>query len=112
MDLIAAAKNHFMELNELIELRDGAYENTRIYKERTMKWHDPRIRGDNDFKMHKGSLNQSGFSIQRIPVYGYGVQDLAGKEIDKVGEVSIIWNPTYVVVMIESRRIYNTHSYS
>ncbi|GKB36068.1 reverse transcriptase domain-containing protein [Tanacetum coccineum] len=35
MDLAAAAKNHFMELNELIELRDGAYENTRIYKERT-----------------------------------------------------------------------------
>ncbi|GJY96222.1 hypothetical protein Tco_0512583 [Tanacetum coccineum] len=27
------AKNRFMELNELMELRDGAYENTRIYKE-------------------------------------------------------------------------------
>ncbi|GKB09051.1 reverse transcriptase domain-containing protein [Tanacetum coccineum] len=33
MDLIAAAKNRFMELKELIELRDEAYENTRIYKE-------------------------------------------------------------------------------
>ncbi|GKE59326.1 reverse transcriptase domain-containing protein, partial [Tanacetum coccineum] len=33
MDLIAVAKNRFMELNELMELRDGAYENTRIYKE-------------------------------------------------------------------------------
>ncbi|GJY87135.1 reverse transcriptase domain-containing protein [Tanacetum coccineum] len=33
MDLTAAAKNHFMEINELMELRDGAYENTRIYKE-------------------------------------------------------------------------------
>ncbi|GKB25504.1 reverse transcriptase domain-containing protein [Tanacetum coccineum] len=40
MDLRAAAKNHFMKLNELGELRDGAYENTRIYKERTKKWHD------------------------------------------------------------------------
>ncbi|GJZ68215.1 putative nucleotidyltransferase, ribonuclease H [Tanacetum coccineum] len=28
IDLTAAAKNHFMELNELMELRDGAYENT------------------------------------------------------------------------------------
>ncbi|GKD96039.1 reverse transcriptase domain-containing protein, partial [Tanacetum coccineum] len=37
MDLAAVAKNHFMELNELMELRDGAYENTRIYKERTKK---------------------------------------------------------------------------
>ncbi|GJS61737.1 hypothetical protein Tco_0656521 [Tanacetum coccineum] len=29
----------------------GAYENTRIYKERTKKWHDSRIRGDKDFKV-------------------------------------------------------------
>ncbi|GJS18685.1 putative reverse transcriptase domain-containing protein [Tanacetum coccineum] len=50
IDLTAAAKNHFMELNELIELRDGAYENSRIYKERTKKWHDSRLRGDKDFK--------------------------------------------------------------
>ncbi|GJW14795.1 reverse transcriptase domain-containing protein [Tanacetum coccineum] len=28
IDLATTAKNHFMELNELIELRDGAYENT------------------------------------------------------------------------------------
>ncbi|GJW05763.1 reverse transcriptase domain-containing protein [Tanacetum coccineum] len=50
MDLTAAAKNHFMELNELMELRDEAYENTRIYKERTKKWHDSRLRGDKNFK--------------------------------------------------------------
>ncbi|GKB48801.1 reverse transcriptase domain-containing protein [Tanacetum coccineum] len=50
MDLTIAAKNHFMELNELMELRDGAYENTRIYKERTKKWHDTRLCGDKDFK--------------------------------------------------------------
>ncbi|GJZ29962.1 hypothetical protein Tco_0575009, partial [Tanacetum coccineum] len=46
-----AAKNHFMELNELMELRDEAYENTRIYKERTKKWHDSRLRGDKNFKV-------------------------------------------------------------
>nr|GEV69298.1 putative ribonuclease H-like domain-containing protein [Tanacetum cinerariifolium] len=50
MDLTAAAKNHYMELNELIELRDGGYENTQIYKERTKKWHDFRLYGDKDFK--------------------------------------------------------------
>ncbi|GJU21318.1 reverse transcriptase domain-containing protein [Tanacetum coccineum] len=33
------------------ELRDGAYENTRIYKERTKKWHDFKLRGDKDFKL-------------------------------------------------------------
>nr|GEZ69008.1 uncharacterized protein [Tanacetum cinerariifolium] len=38
MDLTATAKNRFMELNELMELRDGAYENTQIYKERSKRW--------------------------------------------------------------------------
>ncbi|GJT75820.1 hypothetical protein Tco_1042545 [Tanacetum coccineum] len=41
-----------------------------------------------------------------------GWMDLAGKEIDKVGELLIIWNPVCVVVMLVSRRIYNTHSCS
>ncbi|GKA00160.1 hypothetical protein Tco_0672710 [Tanacetum coccineum] len=44
-------ESHLMQLNELAELRDGAYENTRIYKERTKKWHDSRLRGDKDFKV-------------------------------------------------------------
>ncbi|GJZ13075.1 reverse transcriptase domain-containing protein [Tanacetum coccineum] len=69
MDLTAAAKNHFMALNELMELRDEAYENTRIYKEKTKKWHDSRLRGDKNFtagdkvllfnsrfKLHPGKL--------------------------------------------------------
>ncbi|GKD94796.1 reverse transcriptase domain-containing protein, partial [Tanacetum coccineum] len=51
MDLTAVAKNHFMERNELMELRDGAYENTWIYKERTKRWHDSRLRGDKNFKV-------------------------------------------------------------
>ncbi|GKE50693.1 reverse transcriptase domain-containing protein [Tanacetum coccineum] len=33
------------------ELRDDAYENTRIYKERTKKWHDSRLCGDKYFKV-------------------------------------------------------------
>nr|GEV85058.1 uncharacterized protein [Tanacetum cinerariifolium] len=32
MDLTEAAKHRFMALKELMELRDEAYENTRIYK--------------------------------------------------------------------------------
>ncbi|GJR54387.1 hypothetical protein Tco_1404908 [Tanacetum coccineum] len=49
MDLTAAAKNRFMALKKLMELRDEAYENTRIYKEMMKKWHDSRLRGDNNF---------------------------------------------------------------
>ncbi|GKF00052.1 hypothetical protein Tco_0023402 [Tanacetum coccineum] len=51
MDLTLASKSRLMQLNELAELRDGAYENTRIYKERTKKWHDSRLCGDKDFKV-------------------------------------------------------------
>ncbi|GJW19885.1 reverse transcriptase domain-containing protein [Tanacetum coccineum] len=50
-DLTLASGSRLTQLNELAELRDGAYENTRIYKERTKKWHDSRLRGDKDFKV-------------------------------------------------------------
>ncbi|GKF50293.1 hypothetical protein Tco_0146760 [Tanacetum coccineum] len=51
MDLTLASESRLMQLNKLAELRDGAYENTRIYKEQTKKWHDSRLRGDKDFKV-------------------------------------------------------------
>nr|GEW70559.1 hypothetical protein [Tanacetum cinerariifolium] len=51
MDLTLASESRLMQLNELAKLRDIAYENTRIYKERTKKWHDSRLRGDKDFKV-------------------------------------------------------------
>ncbi|GKE00088.1 hypothetical protein Tco_1388071 [Tanacetum coccineum] len=51
MDLDVAAKHRLMELNKLGEFRDGAYENTRTYKEKNKKWHDSNLRGDNDFKI-------------------------------------------------------------
>ncbi|GKC99087.1 reverse transcriptase domain-containing protein [Tanacetum coccineum] len=93
MDLAAAAKNCFMELNELIELRDGAYENTRIYKKRTKKWHDSRLRGDKDFKvgdnvllfnsrlrMHPGKLKSKwyGPNVVKI-VYPYETVEITDK---------------------------------
>nr|GEV08770.1 hypothetical protein [Tanacetum cinerariifolium] len=60
-------------------------------------------------------MDQAGFRIPEIGFcmfFLYFAQDLAGKEIDEVGKVSIIWNPMCVVVMLESRHIYNTHSCS
>ncbi|GJW02979.1 RNA-directed DNA polymerase [Tanacetum coccineum] len=48
-----------IQLNELAELRDGAYENNRIYKERTKKWHDSRLRGDKDFKVGEKVLHHN-----------------------------------------------------
>ncbi|GJS38748.1 reverse transcriptase domain-containing protein [Tanacetum coccineum] len=57
------AKNRFMELNELMELRDGAYANTRIYKERTKRWHDSRLRGDKNFKVGDKALAEKKSTI-------------------------------------------------
>ncbi|GJY41313.1 putative nucleotidyltransferase, ribonuclease H [Tanacetum coccineum] len=86
LDLTLASKSRLMQLNELAELRDDAYENTRIYKERTKKWHDSRLRGDKDFKvgdqvllynsrlkMYPGKLKLkwSGHNIVKT-VYPYG----------------------------------------
>ncbi|GKA96528.1 reverse transcriptase domain-containing protein [Tanacetum coccineum] len=76
-------ESRLMQLNELAELRDGAYENTRIYKERTKKWHDSGLRGDKDFKV--GDKNGFKFKIngQRLKKYYKGDID---KEDDDVIE--------------------------
>nr|GEV88010.1 reverse transcriptase domain-containing protein [Tanacetum cinerariifolium] len=43
-DLKTAGDHHKLQLNELSELRDQAYENSVIYKERTKKLHDSKIK--------------------------------------------------------------------
>ncbi|GKB63587.1 reverse transcriptase domain-containing protein [Tanacetum coccineum] len=60
--LISAIKNCFTELNGLMELRDGAYKNTRIYKDRTKRWHNSRLRGDKDFKAEDKDLGSKEIS--------------------------------------------------
>lgn len=42
-DLKAAGEKRILQLNEMDEFRHEAYENARIYKERTKKWHDKHI---------------------------------------------------------------------
>ena len=43
MDYKAAGEKRILDLHELEELRMSAYENAKIYKDRTRKWHDKRI---------------------------------------------------------------------
>ncbi|XP_060961059.1 uncharacterized protein LOC133031549 [Cannabis sativa] len=40
MELKAAGEKRLLQLNELEEFRNEAYENAKIYKEKTKKWHD------------------------------------------------------------------------
>ena len=42
-DFKMAKEERLLQLNELEELRNEAYDNTRIYKDKTKKWHDQRI---------------------------------------------------------------------
>ena len=42
-DLKASEEEGLLHLNELEEFRSEAYENSRLYKERTKKWHDNLI---------------------------------------------------------------------
>ncbi|GJT31119.1 hypothetical protein Tco_0911394 [Tanacetum coccineum] len=90
MDLTAAAKNRFMKLNKLMKLRDGAYKNTRIYKERTKRWHDSSLCGDKKFKMgdkvllfnsrfkmHSGKLKSRWYEPNVVKtVYPYGTIEI------------------------------------
>nr|GFB66692.1 reverse transcriptase domain-containing protein [Tanacetum cinerariifolium] len=43
-DLKTVGDHRKLQLNELNELRDQAYENSVIYKERTKKLHDSKIK--------------------------------------------------------------------
>ncbi|GJU08486.1 reverse transcriptase domain-containing protein [Tanacetum coccineum] len=93
MNLTVAAKNRFMELNELMELRDRAYKNTQIYKERTKRWHDYRLRGDKNFKvgdkvllfnsrfkMHLGKLKSRWYGPNVVKtVYPYGTVEIINR---------------------------------
>nr|GFC86996.1 reverse transcriptase domain-containing protein [Tanacetum cinerariifolium] len=84
-NLKTAGDHRKLQLNELNELRDQAYENSLIYKERTMKLHDDKIKnrifnvGDqlllfnSRLKIFSGKLNScwSGpFTISEIYPYG------------------------------------------
>ncbi|GJZ36677.1 reverse transcriptase domain-containing protein [Tanacetum coccineum] len=53
----------FRLLNELAELRDGAYENTRIYKERTKKWHDSKVHVDKDLSLVYTAYSLNEYSV-------------------------------------------------
>nr|XP_016489342.1 PREDICTED: uncharacterized protein LOC107809258 [Nicotiana tabacum] len=50
LNLPDAGKNHLLQLDELEEFRFTAYENAKLYEEKTKKWHDKLIR-QKDFKV-------------------------------------------------------------
>ena len=45
MNLDEAGQKRLMDIEELDELRDAAYENAKLYKEKTKKYHDKNLKG-------------------------------------------------------------------
>ena len=43
LDCQDAKEKRLLQLNELEELRNETYDNARIYKDRTKRWHDQKI---------------------------------------------------------------------
>ncbi|GJR84415.1 reverse transcriptase domain-containing protein [Tanacetum coccineum] len=63
-DLIAAGEKRMFQLHELDELRHQAYENSRLYKERTKVWHDRKLRMRKEFK--QGNLARRYENFRRM----------------------------------------------
>ncbi|XP_062114076.1 uncharacterized protein LOC133825102 [Humulus lupulus] len=43
LDCTTTSENRILQLNELDEFRNEAYENAKIYKERTKAWHEKNL---------------------------------------------------------------------
>ncbi|GJS67024.1 reverse transcriptase domain-containing protein [Tanacetum coccineum] len=66
-DLIAASEKRMFQLHELDELRYQAYENSRLYKERTKVWHDRKLRMRKEFKQgNKVLLFHSKYKFKQL----------------------------------------------
>jgi hypothetical protein len=67
MDFEAIGEKRRMLLSELEELREKAYHNSRIYKDRTKRWHDKRIKKKEFAPGDKVLLFNS-----RVRLFGHG----------------------------------------
>jgi hypothetical protein len=67
MDLDAVGVKRRMQLSELDEWIEKAYHNTKIYKQRTKRWHDKRIKKKSITLEDKVLLFNS-----RVKLFGHG----------------------------------------
>ena len=67
MDLEAAGTKRKMQLSKLDEWREKTYHNAKIYKERTKRWHDKRIKKKNFTPSDQVLLFNS-----RVQLFGHG----------------------------------------
>jgi hypothetical protein len=78
MDLEAVGIKRKMQLSKLDEWREKAYHNSKIYKERTKRWHDKRIK-KKDFVLGDKIL----LFNSRVKLFGHGKSEVSGKDHSK-----------------------------
>ncbi|XP_075099435.1 uncharacterized protein LOC107807863 [Nicotiana tabacum] len=71
MDLEAAGEKRLMQLNKLDEFRLHSYENAKLYKEKTKRWHDKHIKPRHFEPGQQLKSRWSGpFEVVRVTPYG------------------------------------------
>ncbi|XP_076953688.1 uncharacterized protein LOC143627852 [Bidens hawaiensis] len=68
LDLACAGENQFVQIHELEELRNQAYKNSTLYKERTKRLHDARLKEHKKFQVG-----------DRVPLYNTRLRLFPGK---------------------------------
>ena len=67
MEFEATGKKRKMQFSELEEWREKAYHNAKLYKERTKRWHDKRLK-KKEFKPGDKVL----LFNSRVKLFGHG----------------------------------------
>ena len=78
-DFPTAKEKRLLQMNELEELRNEAYDNARIFKEKTKRWHDQRI------------LSREFKAGEQVHLYNSRLKLFPGKLKSR-------WSGTYIVV--------------
>ncbi|KAK9033240.1 hypothetical protein V6N11_018275 [Hibiscus sabdariffa] len=74
LDATLAGERRLLELNEMEEFRNQAYDSARLYKERTKRWHDQHILPQHFTEGHQ--------------VYPHGAMDLKAPDSDVIFKVN------------------------
>ncbi|PNY03357.1 hypothetical protein L195_g026684, partial [Trifolium pratense] len=100
-DLSKAGESRILQLHELDEFRNFAYENAKIFKEKTKKWHDKKIQNrefregqlvllfNSRLKLFPGKLKSrwSGpFKIKKV--FPHGAVELEDRDTDQTFKVN------------------------
>ena len=78
-DFQAAKENRLLQMNELEELRNEAYDNAKIYKKNTKRWHDQNI------------LRREFKAVEQVLLYNSKLKLFPGKLKSR-------WSGPYIVV--------------